>query len=88
MQNEHGLAACSLDVDMRGAMIVWIDDNAQAIKSENSRHVFQYIETEAFGKEPPPVSGHTAENGGGTQTHRPAFRLSPFVQSIAHGGQP
>lgn len=38
VQNESGLATASDDMDMRGSMIVRIDDHPQALKSKNGRH--------------------------------------------------
>jgi hypothetical protein len=38
VQNEGGLATASDDMDMRGSMIVRIDDHSQALKSKNGRH--------------------------------------------------
>lgn len=50
MQDEHGFAGRSLDVDVRRAMIVWVDDHAQAIEAQDSRHRQNYIRTQALGK--------------------------------------
>ena len=50
MQDEHGLAGRSLDVDVRRAMIVWVDDHAQAIEAQDSQHRRNYIRTQALGK--------------------------------------
>ncbi|ALX44694.1 hypothetical protein WT08_00865 [Burkholderia sp. MSMB1552] len=38
MQDEHRFAVRSSDVDMRGSMIVRVDDHAQAIEAVYGRH--------------------------------------------------
>src|SRR5713226_1588586 len=38
IQKEHRFAVRSSDVNMRRAMIVWINDHAQAIEPMNGRH--------------------------------------------------
>lgn len=38
VQDEHGFAALSPDVDMRGAMVSGIDHHAQGVESQDSRH--------------------------------------------------
>jgi hypothetical protein len=40
IQKEHSFAIRSFDVDMRGSMVVRVDDDAQAIEPMNGRHGF------------------------------------------------
>src|SRR5438067_8312037 len=49
VQEEHGLAACSDDMDMRRSMIVGIYDHAKPIKPMNGRHRVSVSETQALG---------------------------------------
>ncbi len=39
MQDEHRFADRTLDMDMRGSMIVRIDDHTQATEAEHSWHL-------------------------------------------------
>jgi hypothetical protein len=39
VQNEHGFAPSSDDMDMSGPVIVGVDHHPQAIESENSWHI-------------------------------------------------
>jgi len=38
MQDENGFTSCPCHVYMGGSVIVWIDDNAQAIETQDSGH--------------------------------------------------
>src|SRR5690554_4262613 len=50
VQNEHGFAISSDDVDMSGPVIVGVDHHPQAIESENSWHVVNITKPKRLGK--------------------------------------